>query len=227
MDEHTVEQGSVENASSSRAGAREFAAPLGAARSGRLEIVHGVAKALIRGDEGMADLVRAHFEGPEPDEVTAQEGVVTIRYPRFAPGDWIRTALLMDRLAADISLNSTIPWEIVVDGGIAKVTADLSALAVTRFAIDGGASEVEVHLPAPQGVVPVRVDGGVSKVTFHRPPGVPVRLRIKGGASQLVLDDQRFGAVGGEVRLNSSHDPNLPDRYEIEIGGGASRLTID
>ena len=227
MDEQTVEQGNVVDAPSSRAGAREFAAPLGTTRSGRLEIVHGVAKALIRGDEGMADLVRARFEGPEPDEVTAQGGVVAVRYPRFAPGDWIRTALLMDRLAADISLNTTIPWEIVFDGGIAKVTADLSALAVTRFVIDGGASEVEVTLPAPRGVVPVRVDGGVSKVTFHRPPGVPVRLWIKGSASQLVLDDQRLGAIGGEVRLNSSHDPNAPDRYEIEIGGGASRLTIN
>jgi hypothetical protein len=152
---------------------------------------------------------------------------MTIRYPRFAPTEWIQFGLMRNRHAADVVLNATIPWTVAIDRGVTKLKADLSALRLTAFEIDGGASEVELTLPKPSGVVPVRVGGGVSKFTIHRPAGVPVRVQIKGGASQFALDDQRFGAIGGETRLNSQHDQNAPDRYEITIGGGASKLTID
>jgi hypothetical protein len=204
---------------------RDFAAPLGGTTTGRLEINHGITKAVLRTDAAMPDLIRAHFEGPTP-RIEERDGAVTIRYPRFAPVDWLRFGLL-DRHAADVILNASIPWEIAVAGGITKLSADLRAIRLTRFDIDGGASEIELTLPAPVGIVPVRIGGGASKVTLHRPAGVPVRLQIKGGASDLALDDQRFGAVGGETRLTSRHDPNAADRYEITIGGGASGLTID
>lgn len=205
---------------------RDFAAPIGTATAGRLEIVHGATKVSLRADDAMPDLVRAHFEGPTP-EVEAYGGIVVIRYPRFAPAEWLRLGLMRNRHAADVVLNATTPWTVAIEGGVTKLEADLGAIRLTAFAIDGGASDVELALPAPAGVVPIGIGGGVSKLTIHRPAAVPVRLRIEGGASQLVLDDQRFGAVGGELRLTSRHDQSAPDRYEIAIGGGASRLTID
>jgi hypothetical protein len=226
MNESTIDQSSLVAPQTFGEGNRDFAAPLGTVKHGRLEIVHGLAKAVIRADAALPDLVRAHFEGPEP-EAGVRDGVVTIRYPRFAPGDWIKTALMMNRHTADVTLNATLPWEILFDGGISNVRADLGMLQVTRLTIEGGASDVEVTLAAAHGIIPLRIDGGVSRFTVHRPAGVPVRLRIRGSASHLVLDDQRFGAIAGEVQLNSRHDPTSPDRYEIEIGGGASKLTID
>lgn len=47
-----------------------------------------------------------------------------------------------------------------------------------------------------------------------------------GGASKLVLGDQRFGAVGGETRLASPDYAAAKDRYEISITGGASHVTV-
>jgi hypothetical protein len=225
MNESTSAHGTTDTTAETPRESRDFAAPLGGATNGRLEFIHGATRVALRADAAMPDLVRAHFEGPLP-EVTARDGVVTIRYPRFAPVDWIRFGLL-DRHAADVALNAAIPWTVAIDRGITKLTADLGALRLAAFEIDGGASEVELTLPAPAGVVPIRIGGGASKLSIHRPAGVPVRLQIKGGASQLVLDDQRFGAIGGETRLNSGGDSNAPDRYEITIGGGASKLTID
>ena len=61
----------------------------------------------------------------------------------------------------------------------------------------GGAARVTVALPAPLGTVPVRILGGASHVAIHRPPGVPVRLRVDGGATAVTLDDQRVGVAGG------------------------------
>jgi hypothetical protein len=50
---------------------------------------------------------------------------------------------------------------------------------------------------------------------------------VGGGASNLTFDDQRFGAVGGEVKLHS-HDYNgAADRYDVSITGGANNLTLD
>jgi hypothetical protein len=205
---------------------RDFAAPLGNAANGRLEIVHGATRVLLRADGAMTDLVRAHFEGPTP-EVESHAGIVTIRYPRFDPGEWIQFGLMRNRYAADVVLNAAIPWSIAIAHGVSKLRADLSGIRLTAFAIDGGAGGVELTLPAPEGVVPIRIGGGASNLRIRRPSGVPVRLAVKGGASKLALDDQRFGAIGGETRLNSHHDQNAIDRYEITIGGGASRLTID
>ena len=48
-----------------------------------------------------------------------------------------------------------------------------------------------------------------------------------GGASKLALDDQHFGAIGGETRLESPDYAAAMDRYEITITGGATNVTIE
>ena len=208
-----------------REGSHDFALPLDGATNGRLAFVHGATKVVLRADAALPHLCRAHFAGPLPT-VEAQAGTVTIRYPRFAPIDWLRTGLLKDRHAVEIVLNATIPWTVAIDGGVAKLNADLRALRLGSVDLNGGATGFELALPAPVGIVPVRIGGGASNLTIHRPAGVPVRLQIKEGATRLALDDQRLGAVGGETRLTSRDDQDAPDRYEITIRGGASTLTI-
>jgi len=74
-------------------------------------------------------------------------------------------------------------------------------------------------------VVHVRFEGGASKVTLLHPQVAAV-LRVAGGASRLAFDGQRYGAVGGETRLESPGAGDAADRYEIEVGGGASELTV-
>ena len=93
-----------------------------------------------------------------------------------------------------MSLNATVPWSVLLKGGMWKLTADLRPLRLGSLDVGGGASDVEVWLPAPTGVVPVRVSGGASRVT-SAPPRRRAALRavISGGASQLVFDGQRLG----------------------------------
>jgi hypothetical protein len=82
-------------------------------------------------------------------------------------------------------------------------------------------------LPTPSGTVPVRVLGGASNVAIHRPEGVAACVCVDGGSTNLAFDEQRFGAVGGEVSLRSPDYEGASDRYEIVITGGASGLTVD
>jgi hypothetical protein len=86
---------------------------------------------------------------------------------------------------------------------------------------------VTIVLPAPAGTVPVRVSGGASKVTMRRPAGTAAQASISGGASQLVFDGQRLGAVGGKTRLESGGYDAAVDRYDLRFSGGASKLVIE
>jgi hypothetical protein len=199
---------------------KNYAAPLGTASSGRLEFARGAANVALRVDSSMGDLYRARFDGPSP-EVDAQDGAVTIRYPRtFHPFDWRKRA-------AGVTLNGSIPWQVEFRGGLSRLDADLRDLRLGSFGIIGGASGVAVRLPGPSGTVSVRVSGGASDVTIHRPAGVAARVRVGRGASKLTLDEQHFGAIGGKSSLHTPDYEGATDRYDIEVSGGASKLTID
>ncbi len=82
-------------------------------------------------------------------------------------------------------------------------------------------------LPHPTGVVPVKVTGGVSSVSFHRPKGTPVQVQIRGGVSSLTLDEQTISNLGGPTRLTSDNFRGAADRYEIDLSGGVSQLSVD
>jgi DNA-binding MarR family transcriptional regulator len=198
--------------------ASERSAPLGAARAGRLELPTGIARLTLRGDPALEDLFRARFDGPAP-EVQVKGGTVRIAYPRFRPFDFRRQA-------ADVTLTGAIPWTIDLRGGASHVEADLRAVPLRGLEVTGGASELTLRLGPPSGAVRVALAGGGSKVTLRRPADVPARLRVRGGASKLVFDAQRLGAVGGEIQLESPGFAGAADRYELELTGGASKLTV-
>ena len=198
----------------------EFTAPLGSLRSGRLIFASGAAWVTVRVDPSMADLYRARFEGRTP-RVGVEDGTVTIRYPRFDWRNYLRGR------PAEVALNAQIPWDIEIRDGASRLTADLRSLDLRSFEVRGGASRVELTLPELSGSVPVCVVGGASNVTIHRPEGVAAHLSVGGGSTNLAFDDQRFGAVGGEVSLQSPDYEGALDRYDFVITGGASNVAID
>lgn len=207
-------------------GQRDFSAPAAGVTSGSLEFASGAANVILRVSAEMSDLFRAHFEGVIP-ELEARDGAVRIRYPQFAPLGWLKYGLQGSRLAADVTLNSAIPWRIAIRGGVARLTGDLSLLRLDAFELGSGATHVELTLPPPVGVVPIRVGGGATHLALHRPVGAAARLRVGGGAAKLTWDTQYLGAIGGQVRLETMGYADAADRYDIEIGGGATHLTVD
>ncbi len=198
----------------------DFAAPLGLQASGRLRLLSGASDVIIYADPSTGDLYHSHFEGVVP-EVWAEGGVVNIRYPRFFH------PFGQQGCSSKVVLNAAIPWHIEVRDGASKLTADLSQLKLGSFEVSGGASKVELTLPRVSGLAPVRILGGASNVVIHRPEGVATRVCIVGGSTNLTFEDQHFGAVGGEVSLQSPNYEGTPERYDITITGGASNVAID
>jgi hypothetical protein len=203
------------------AAAEQFSAPREGLDEGRLEFSRGAARLTVRGAK-IPDLFRARFDWPAPS-VSTRGGNVTVRYPRFSPRRWLRP---WARRGGQVTLSEDVTWDLRIRRGVAHVDADLRGLRVGSVDLGHGAARVEMRLPRPSGVVPVRVSGGASHVRITRPAGTPVRLSIGRGATNLTFDEQEFGAVGGRLRLESPRDTEADGRYEVEISGGATHVEV-
>ncbi len=202
-------------------GAPRFAlnvAPLGGRANARIIAETSASRLEFAGAAPGDDLVLATFDGPRPD-VRAAGGVVTIRYRRQA------TAAFSTRKAR-ISLNGSIPWTIELDGGITDLTGSLGAVTLERIDVEGGANNVRLELPRPTGTATVRIGGVVSSARFKRPAGIPVAVRMAGGVAHLKVDGGRREQVVGQRRYEGPGFAESPDRYELEVLGGASELTV-
>lgn len=195
-----------------------MSAPLGDLESAQL-VVTGSPRLILHVGEGLEDLYQASFEGATPD-VKTKGGSVTIRYPR-------RLLPLGKRQeGAEVTLSDAIPWRILVQGAASEIRAELSKLALAELDVKGSVSAVQLELPAPDGIVPVRITGYASEIVVRRPVGVAARVHLRGWVSEGIFDDQTFSAVGNDVRMYSRDYEAAAPHYDIELASTASRVTI-
>jgi hypothetical protein len=192
--------------------------PLGPRATARVIMETAASRLRFDGAAPAGELVRASFDGPRPD-VRSVGGVVTVRYRRQA------LAAFSGR-QAQIALAGGIAWTIEIDGGITDLTGSLAGVPLAGLDVAGGSNHVALDLPAPAGTVSVRLAGVASSVRFRRPASAPVALTIDGGIAHLRLDTTRREQVGGRHRFVSKGFEASPDRYEIEVLGGASEVRI-
>jgi DNA-binding MarR family transcriptional regulator len=201
-------------------GAEELSEPLARHKLGRFEIARGATNLTLESCAG-EQLYRAHYAGPPP-RVRTEGGHIVLQYKQGAFG-----LFSARKYALQIALNEAIPWELVLRGGASKVAANLKELKLKSFELRGGASHVTLELPPPSRTVPVRVSGGSSHLKLVRPRHTPVRVQVTGGVSHLSIDKLELGAVGGTARWESPDYEASKDRFEIQISGGASQLSIE
>jgi len=156
--------------------------------------------------------------------ICVQGGIVTIQYPRVPFFAWRNHR--SEGPAAEVALNASVPWDVEIRGGASRLVADLRGLRLGSFSLDGGASHLEVMLPAPSGTVAVVILGGASNVTLRRSTGVAARLRVDGGATLLKFDDRSIGGAGGELDLRGRDYDGVADRYDITITGGVNNVSV-
>jgi DNA-binding MarR family transcriptional regulator len=194
----------------------EHVAPLGDLTEARLLFRAGAPTLSLRVGPRTADLYHARFEGAVP-RVTVRDGTVSVQYRGFGWG----------KREAEIALNASVAWRIEVQGGAADLTGRLEGLDLRGFEVSGGASKLDLTVGPPHGLVPIRVVGGAGRLRLSRPKGAAVRARMAGGAGRIEVDGQRLSPFGGESTLESPGAANATDRYDVELIGGAGRLTIE
>jgi DNA-binding MarR family transcriptional regulator len=209
-----------------------YVAPVGGVTSGRLVFLSGAPRMTVRGDPTLTQLYRAKFAGPVP-RMRVRGGVVTVSYPRFGWFDWraqiagqsIEASAHWRKDTGEIALNCAIPWSIELRGGVSQWSADLRSVQLAAFELKGGASKIEMLLPRPRGVVPVRVTGGISRISIERPVGVAMAFTLRGGAAEISVDGEVHKGVGN-LSTQTPGAESAADRYEIEVSGGASKMLI-
>lgn len=185
--------------------------PLAGESAGHLRIKRGLDHARITTDPKLPDLLHGRWRS-EP-QVVADDGVVTLTYPRFRVARWGTN---------EIALNGSIPWDISIDGKVRDVQADLRLLKLRSLVVKGSVSRLVLVLGKPRDEVPIELSSG-DRVTIRRPAESQVRIQITGGAAQVVVDDQTYGAIGGNTVLTTG--PVLRNAYHVKIAG-AHRLRV-
>lgn len=199
----------------------DFTAPLNGATSGRLVFASGATNVTIRSEPALAELMRARFEQQAPG-VRVYEGTITIQYRTYGLFDWLTNRR---EPVATITLTPTVPWEIEFTGGVSKLKAELGRLHLRSLDLNS-VSDATLVLPRPMDITHLCLSGSASNLTIYRPTGVALRLHIGGGASNLRIDGQRFGAIGGGLDWQSADEASAPARVEINISGSVSNLTV-
>jgi hypothetical protein len=177
-----------------------------------------------------SDLYRARFKGAVPS-ARVRDGVITIRFPRFAwfdwrarvAGEWVNASAHWKRDQTELHLNALLPWAIELRGGATQLKADLRPLRLSSFELAGGAGSVALRLGQPSGRVPLTIAGGAGEITVVRPPHVAVTLRVKDGYRDATLDGVEIWSPG---RIATPDADAAPDRFDIEVAGGVNTITV-
>ena len=127
----------------------------------------------------------------------------------------------------EIEINAAHPWRIQVQGPTWNTLLDLRDINLREVQLDSSATKVEFLLPRPQGVVPIHISSGVVGVALKRIPGTAVVTLIKSGAVQVNLDDFHSRVALADTRWETPGGGVAPDRYELEVSGGAVRVSLD
>ena len=196
-----------------------FTAPLGDAHEGTLELLRATGVTLRAA--ALDGLCEAAFELP-PLRAQADGTRVRIEFPRFSLASLLRRPTEV----GEIVLNAALPWSVAIAGGLADSTLDLSALDLRGVELSGCGSGVRIVLPPPRGRVDVRLAGGANDILLLRPGGVAAVLRLERGGSRVAFDRALYGVIGNNAQLETTDGGRAADRYEIEIAGCATRLTI-
>lgn len=87
----------------------------------------------------------------------------------------------------DVVVNADVQWALRLAGGTKQTVIDMAEGDVSGIELAGGAARIELTLPRPAGVVPVRMSGGVERFVVHVAGPTPVRVRAFAGAGQITV----------------------------------------
>jgi hypothetical protein len=170
-------------------------------------------------------LVRA--ARPDSVDIATSVGGGGAALVEVLPGDLV---LVKNRRGGDhgaVELSPDYTWYIKVHGGTWNTTLDLSGLRVSGIELDSGAGNVTCTLPAPAGVVPIRVNSGIVGVTLRRPPGTAVHATVSSGSVKVRFDDKPIRAMGSDVQWDTPGALRSDDRYDLVVYSGCVRVSMD
>jgi hypothetical protein len=114
----------------------------------------------------------------------------------------------------DVVIPSDIPVTLMANVGAGEFSFGLRDTKLASATFNGGASDLVIAFPKPNGDVPVTISAGASSITLEIPAGVDYRVRTTGGLNSVDGTDTSAGYAAAT------------DRLTILVTSGASSITI-
>ena len=124
----------------------------------------------------------------------------------------------------EFRLNRDIPIDLSFHSGASLLKLDLSDLLVTSLSFDGGATRLEVNLPARVQNSMVNLRAGAAHLEIIVPPGVALRLRTR-TIGHLDIDESRFPHLEQDLYQSIDFD-SAQHRADLTLDGGATTVRI-
>jgi TetR/AcrR family tetracycline transcriptional repressor len=169
-------------------------------------------------------LVRA--AAPDTVDIATSTGGGGAASVEIRPGSVV---LVKNRRGGDhgaVELSPNYTWYFKIHGGTWNTVLDLGALRISGIELDSGVGNVTCTLPAPVGVVPIRVNSGIVGVTLHRPRATAVHAAVSQGSVKVRLDDQPM-RLKSDVEWDTPGAMQAADRYDLTVYSGCVRVTMD
>jgi TetR/AcrR family transcriptional regulator, tetracycline repressor protein len=169
-------------------------------------------------------LVRA--AAPDTVDVATSTGGGGAASVEMRPGSLV---LVKNRRGGDhgaVELSPNYTWYFKVHGGTWNTVLDLSGLRISGIELDSGVGNLTCTLPAPVGVVPIRVNSGIVGVTLHRPRNTAVHAAVSQGSVKVRLDDQPL-RLKSDLQWDTPGAMQATDRYDVTVSSGCVRVTMD
>jgi hypothetical protein len=128
--------------------------------------------------------------------------------------------------AISIELSPAVTWQLQFTGGSNQTILNLAYSKIASIDFTAGASLIQMTLPRPSGTATITLAGGAGQVNLTVPPGVPVRLRLYGGASAATLFGGTHAGVQRGAVLSSPGWAKAANRYDIDAPGGVSDISV-
>jgi hypothetical protein len=197
---------------------------VGSVKTASVSIDVGAATVTVEGDSSLgSDLFRAHiqYSGRKPS-VALDKSTGELSISQQGTFGFFGN----QRLVVELHVNPNVPWRISVNSGAATDTFRLTGVSVSSIELNSGASREDITLGQPKGIVPITINGGAVTVHVHRPSGTAASVQVSGAAVNLTADGQQERGIGNRHWQSAGYD-KATDAYKLEVGGGASTVTMD
>lgn len=162
--------------------------------------------------------------GTEPVRVSAPNGAEP---PVEVDGNNVRlvaTAKVGNRL--EVRLNERIAWAVRISAGVQSARFELARATLRRLDLAGGATLLEMALPAGKQAIPIRMSGGVKTWRITTARKVPLRVVLRQGGGEVVLNGRSVRGVARNTTLDDRVAGSGAAGLNIEAVTGLDTLTI-
>ncbi|MGN9909332.1 hypothetical protein ACTMTJ_17450 [Phytohabitans sp. LJ34] len=197
-----------------------IAAPLGGRTQAELELESGAAIVTVLGTDLGDDLFQVTT--PDSDDAVPRATIDGDRTTVRATSDSGEGAS-----AVEVRLNSRVTWRLTFRGGAKTQTVDLSGGRLAALDMEGGATRLELILPKPTATVPIRLRGGLDELFVHAPTGVPTRVKVTKGATNVTLDRFNRSKVAPDTTFTPNGWGDAKARYDVDAAEGIGTVKLD